>query len=218
MKLWASHGFQTVRVANSEWAADRGAAGFSREAIEQLHCPWPAFLVLTPDAFGVVALFVSVTESGLGIQVFSTDNDSCGWWEGALFEQSQRDGTEMERKFRASVALLLAVTMEFDRAGTSAERDTLRLRDGRSRRRMASLGTSEFVVGKPVRHDVGRELREWVRTGDSRSLSTTWVCGHTKMQPCGAGGGERRKIWIDTYRRGDGPMLVRDHVIGAHNG
>jgi len=41
------------------------------------------------------------------------------------------------------------------------------------------------------------------------------VAGHWKMQPCGPGGSERKRIFIEPYWRGpeDAPIAIRPHVL-----
>lgn len=223
LKSWADYGFQTVRVSDAQWAAEKSAASVSKQACDQIRFPWPTFMLVTPDFGGFTKALIGAGNAAAAAAprrpsacVFLADFDPAPMKFGSLELFCEQLGEcelpdQDRRRISCAARLAYAVAMEFDRAGTSEAPS--RPTDGRSRRRMQNLGTSEYVVGRPVRHDVRRELRHWIETGDSRPLTTTWVCGHTKMQPHGIGGAERRKIWVDTYPRGEGPTLVREHII-----
>lgn len=78
--------------------------------------------------------------------------------------------------------------------------------------------TTTFQLVRDVKIDCRQTVRDYCR-GLRRGAPSVqhMVRGHWKDQPYGAGGGERRHIFVEPYWRGpeDAPIALRNHVLGG---
>lgn len=71
-----------------------------------------------------------------------------------------------------------------------------------------------YKLGLPVQVDVREKIKEYL-SGERSSAPTVrfLVRGHWKNQPCGPKGMDRKWIHVQSYWKGEGPILVRPHTL-----
>lgn len=224
-RQWAKHSFPTFNLMPDFFDAI-GATDFGDPTDEQMHMPFPAFLLTVPQSSRlptskmlVYRLNTGQSDSyrvsllGANIQyswpaTLSRKQASAYINEGldaGITNESERTADEqMVRYIRASFTLLNNVLTYIEAAGV--------LPDEKRRRGVPAAPVERVNKKRPI-FDVGRcikldgRLREHLRTADASDAK--WklahrhvVRGHWKGQPCGPGRTQRKRIWVEPFWRG----------------
>lgn len=240
---WARCGLPQIALGH-KLAASLMSTSMSREAIEDLAPPWPAFAVLLPSPllFGNApggarneirsahaywfdgALRVLATDE-YG-NTFSTDALPQGEWCEDLevdamtyrFPTMAKLDDEDGRMLHVLGRLVLGVAAELS---SPEERRKLQVSRARHAERGAGRASAEpqawtYVLGRAVKVDARASVVEYVERGGRAPRVQSLVRGHWKRQVHGAGRAARKWIHVEPYWRGpeDAPIVVSPRRLG----
>ena len=123
----------------------------------------------------------------------------------------EEDDEERAKRSAHRLAINALLMMEHRREAVSSRRE----KTTNHKRRRGPPSRYFFTLTAPVVHDMRSVVREYIAHGGKSPTVQCVVAGHWKMQPCGPGKSERKRIFIEPYWRGpeDAPIAIRPHVL-----
>lgn len=125
------------------------------------------------------------------------------------YDEKVFEDTKGSRWLATASRIALGMLLSADHSGQFVGQFSRRRHDDDERKALA--GYDEYKFTGPINLDVRQSVRDWINLGSWPSTVRVLVAGHWKLQPCGTGRTERRRIHIMPYWRGplDGAVALR---------
>lgn len=232
---WASFNFPTIRLTSLQ-ACALALSDMTEEQLEGVSAPWPAFFLLTEDAF--VSGDDPIGETM--VARWSSEDTKMGgrWHLGAeapggatlwhhniptwdLFHGTKRRVSgllDLDKQEEKVLAMLGRATLNLCEVLSSSEGELQaareRKRKGEKKRRVK--GGKAYSLSLSVKVDMRQHVRDYLSSDASRVYKVRWVVrGHWRMQACGPQRSLRKKRWIEPHWKGPerGDKRVREHQL-----
>lgn len=242
--VWAKCAFPYVSIADDKFAASLMATSVPPELAKAIVPPWKAFRVAIPagllsidndadpqhpepcqrlmvsyinDEWTIVcegrSLLMHIAGQSTEHLCEDVDVEKTNMCDAEDMQLTGRDG----RVFRIASRLVLGICLYFD-SYQQIPLKNKRLR-GKNRGVSGDPAIRQYVIGRPVKVDARKAVREYVESGARGSSVSVQILvrGHWKNQPCGHQASERKFIHIEPYWRGpeDAPIAVRPHLLNG---
>ena len=208
------------------------------EVLADVIPPWPAFQIDVPDGLlcgaedaeerDVKTIFVAQGDDRWSYLVTRADDTVSGRQDvraDEMVRESLSNETTPGDPFPANVdaedrllamigRLIVGVCLELSSPNVDVKRVGRGHGDWERRTKRGSplpIGPRIFRLGRDVKIDVRRAVRDYIRGGGSSPTVQSLIRGHWKLQAHGPRHSLRKRIHVEPYWRGpeDGPVLIR---------
>ena len=228
---WAVHAFQRLMTSHT-FAAALMCSDVQREVLVGIEKQWDAFLVIVPngmliaDRFEFTRVMIAVYDFGARMLLVTSDPMSrhrrspVGLVDEAptLADLLVSEEADLAAETPASRCFVLAKRLVAGLLPNLQHEPNVKVRKvearPKSKGREAEPEHRIVTIGHPVEIDCRVAIKEYVehgRAGRKHGPPTVQVMvrGHYRMQVCGVGRMERKKIWIQPHWRGPEAALIQ---------
>lgn len=219
-------GFPRVRMSTKH-AAVLMLTDATPEAVAELSAPWEAFLIDVPaglvgigeaaERFEVTHVLVTTSAGRVAMRFGDRERWRREVSVGSLSELATWKGDGASEEMLARFVVGVCIEMTAHRPAPHLERG-----EGAVQRDAAGrVEPRTYTLARDVKLDARRAVHA-ISLGRARTSPTlaSVVRGHWKMQAHGVGGSERKRIFIEPYRRNVGEgraFALRSHVLGTES-
>ena len=225
---WAECAYPKL-VTSHKYAAALMCTTTRGDDVEDLHIPWPAFLVVVPDGllgnYDRLRVWFNAYGKDMALITLCSANREVVPLNLSLprADMMKPDGdgsddivTEEDARMACAARRLVAGLL-LSMQHTDNFRETVHPQKERGAGRRGDPEHRVVFIGRPLSVDCRRGLRDYIE-GDRKAPPSVQVLvrGHYRRQVVGVGRTGRKVIWIEPFWRGpeDAPILAHPYKVG----